>query len=113
MSSRIVVLPVLQELKELLGSPLLKEPHQRTPNGLHLRAGNLGNPALTINEATGDLLELKIASNIGVNEDPGELAGCNDELGNEVNGIVAVASKLRGRALVGSELAIQLEDHRH
>ena len=41
MSDGIVVLPALQELKELLGSPLLKKTHQRRLYGLHFCGGDL------------------------------------------------------------------------
>jgi len=41
MSSGIVVVPVLQELEEILGSPLLEEAHQRRFDGFHFCGGNL------------------------------------------------------------------------
>ena len=41
MSGRIVVLPVLQELEELLCSPFLEEAHQRGFDGFYLIGGDL------------------------------------------------------------------------
>ena len=109
MGSRVLVLPVLQELEELLRSPLLKETHERTPHSLHLVTGNLRDLAVTVHKATRDLLELKVTSDIGVYKDPSELSRSNDKLGNEVDGIVSVTSKLGRRALIRPELAIQLD----
>ena len=40
MSGRIVVLPVLQEFEELLGSPLLEETHQGRFDGFHFCGGD-------------------------------------------------------------------------
>ena len=108
MGSRVLVLPVLQELEELLRSPLLKETHERTPHSLHLVTGNLRDLAITVDEAASDLLELKVASDFGVDEDLRELARRDDELGDEIHGVVAVTTELGGRGLLIPELAIEL-----
>ena len=109
MGSRVIVLPVLEELEELLRATFLKETHERATNGLHLCAGNLRDLAVTEDEGAGDLLELEVARNIGVDEDLGELAGCDDELGHQVHGVVAVTAEVGWRRLVGAELAVQLD----
>ena len=43
-----------------------------------------------------------------MNEDLGQFARSNDELGNEVNSIVAVTPKLSRNGLVGPEFAVEL-----
>lgn len=106
---RVLVLPSLQELEELLGPPLLEETHERALDGLHLGRGDLGDLAIAINVATGDLLEFKVSGDVRVHEDLGELARRNDELGDEINGVVAVATKFGGRFLIGAEFAPELD----
>ena len=106
--SGVIVLPSLQELEELLGAPFLEETHERALDGLHLRAGHLGDLAIAVDEAARDLLELEVARHVRVHEDARELAGRDDELGDEVDGIVAVATQLGRRGLVRPELAIEL-----
>ena len=108
MGSRVLVLPALEELKELLRPPLLKETHERALQRLHLVTGNLGDLAIAVDERAGDLLELEIAGDISVDEDLGELARRDDELRDQVDGVVAVASQLSRRILVWPELAVQL-----
>lgn len=68
MSGWVLVLPVLQKLEEFLGTPLLEQSHQRALNCLHFRARHLGNLAIAINKTTSDLLELKVPSDISVDE---------------------------------------------
>lgn len=104
----IIVPPSLQELEELLRATLLKEAHQRTLNRLHLRTRDLGNPAITIDEAAGNLLELEVACNFGVHQDLGHLARRDDELWDKINGIVAITTKLGGWSLIWAKLAIKL-----
>ena len=108
MSGRVFILPALQELEELLGAPLLKETHKRTLHGLHLVTGDLRDLAIAVHKATCDLFELEVTSDVGVDKDLSELSRGDDELGNKVNSVISVASKLRRRALVWSELAVQL-----
>ena len=104
----VAVLPVLEELEEFLCPPLLKETHEGALDGLHLRAGDLGDLAITVDVTAGDLLELEVARHIGVDKDAGELARRDDELGNEIDSVVTVAAEVLGHSLVGSELAVQL-----
>ncbi len=104
----IIVPPGLQELEELLRTTLLKEAHQRTLDRLHLRTRHLGNPAITIDKTTSNLLELEIACNLGVHQDLGHLARRDDELWDEINGIVAIATEFRGWGLIWTKLAIKL-----
>ena len=109
MGSRVIVLPVLEELKELLRAAFLKETHERATNGLHLCAGNLRDLAVTEDEGASDLLELEVARDIGVDEDLRELARCDDELGHQVHGVVTVTAELGRGRLVGAELAVELD----
>ena len=81
-SGRILILPALEELEELLRPPLLKETHKRALDRLHLRRGDLGDLAIAIHEAAGDLLKFEIAGDVGVHQDLGQLARRDDELGN-------------------------------
>lgn len=106
MGMRVLVFPALQELEELLGSPLLEETHERAANGLHLIAGDFGDPAIAVHVAAGNLLELQVANDVRVHEDLSELARRDDELGNQVHGVVSVATQLCGRALIWLELAV-------
>jgi len=41
MGDGIFIFPVLQELEELLGSPLFEEPHQGRFDGFHFCGGDL------------------------------------------------------------------------
>lgn len=113
MSSRILILPALQKLKELLCPPLLKETHQRALNSFHFSTRDLGDPAISVHVATSDLLELEVTSNISVNEDLGKLSRCDDELGDKINSIVTVATEFSRGRVVRSELAIQLDRTEH
>ena len=107
-SGRILILPALEELEELLRPPLLEQTHEGTLHRLHLRARNLRDLAITIHKAARNLLELEVASDIGVDENACELSRGDDELGNEIDSVVAVATEILGHSLVGPELAVQL-----
>jgi hypothetical protein len=89
---RIFILPSLKELEELLRTTFLEQAHEGACNSLHLRAGNLRDFAITVHEGAGDLLELKVTSDISVNEDIRELSRGNDKLGNQVHGIIAITA---------------------
>ena len=106
--SGVIVPPALEELEELLCPPLLEETHERTLERFYLVTGDLGDLAITVHKATCDLFELEVTSDVGVDKDLSELSRGDDELGNKVNSVISVASKLRRRALVWSELAVQL-----
>ena len=107
-SSRVLVLPALKELEELLCPPLLKETHKRALDRLHLRTRHLGDLAIAVDITAGDLLELEVPSDVGVDEDASELSRGDDELGNEIDGVVAVAAEVLGDSLIGPELAVEL-----
>ena len=108
MSRRVVILPGLEELEELLCPPLLKETHKWTLHGLHLRTGDLADLAIAVDEATCDLLELEVTRHIGMDEDASELARSDDEFGNEIDSVVAVATKVLRRRGAIPELAVEL-----
>lgn len=80
MSGWILLPPILQKFKEFLGTPLLEQTHQRTLNRLQFRARYFGDLTIAINEAARDLLELKVSSDISVDEYLGQLSGSDDEL---------------------------------
>ena len=108
MGSGIFILPALQKLKELLCASFLEKTHQRAPDSLHLGTWYLGDLSITIDKASCNLLELEVPGDIGMDKNLGQLSRSDDELGYEVDSIVTVATKLRGRCLVGPELAIEL-----
>ena len=108
MSGRVFVLPALQELEEFLGTPLLKETHERALHGLHLVTGDLRDLAIAVHKAARDLLELKVPSDIGMDANLGQFTGCDDELGDQVHRVVAIAAKICRGCLVWPELAIEL-----
>lgn len=108
MSSGVLVLPVLKELEEFLCPSLLEQTHQRTLDCFHFSARNLGDSPIAIHETSGDLLELKIASDIGVDKDLRELSGCDNEFWDKVNSVVSVTAEFRRWLLSRTELAIEL-----
>ena len=108
MSSRIIVPPILQELEEFLRTALFKDTHQWAFDCLHLGAGNLRDLAVTVNEAARDLLEFEITSDISMHENLREFSGCYDELWDEIDGIISVTTKLRGRSLITTEFSKEL-----
>jgi hypothetical protein len=107
-SGRVIILPALEELEELLCTSLLEEAHERTLDGLHLSTGNLWDLAVTVDEAARNLLEFEVAGDLSVDEDLCELSRGDDELGDEINGIVTVSAKFLRRGLIRAELAIEL-----
>ncbi|SRR6266550_4437452 len=108
MRGRILVLPVLEKFKELLGPPFLEQAHKRALNSLHFCAGYFGNSPIAIDKTTSNLFEFKITGDVRVDEDPGQFTGRDNEFGYKVNGIVSVAAKLRGGCLIRTEFAVQL-----
>jgi hypothetical protein len=108
MGGWIFVLPALQELEELFGSTLLKKSHERTLDSLHLRTRNFRDLAVAVNKTTSDLLEFEIPSNIRMDENLSKLPRSDNELGNEVHGVVTVATKVGRGSLITPELPIKL-----
>lgn len=106
MGSRILIFPSLQKFEELLGPPLLENPHERATNCLHLIARNLRNLSFAVDVAARNLLEVQITDDVRVHEDLCEFTRGDDKLWNEINSIVPVASKFSRRALIWPELAI-------
>lgn len=106
LSSRIIILPILEELKEFLGPSFLEQTHQRTLDRFHFGTGDLGDSPIAVDKASGDLLELKITSNIGVNKDLRKLSRCDDEFRDKVNSIVTVTTELRRSLLSRTEMAV-------
>lgn len=78
----ILLLVVLDELEELLGAALLKETHERGADGLHLAGRDLGDLSIAVDVGAGDLLELQVASDVGVDQDLDELTVGHHELGD-------------------------------
>jgi hypothetical protein len=108
MGGGILVSPILQKLEEFLRAALLEKTHQWTFHRLHFRAGNLGDLAVTIDETACDLLELEVASDIGVHEDFREFSGRDDELWDEIDSVIPIAAELSGGCLISAEVSIEL-----
>jgi hypothetical protein len=108
MGGRIFVLPVLQELEKFLRATLFEETHQWAFDCLHFRAGNLGDLAITIDEAARDLLEFEVASDISVDEDFREFSGCDDEFWDEIDSVIPIATEPGGGSLICAELSVEL-----
>ena len=91
-------------------SPTLEEPRPAPPltASISVLGTGPGDLAITVDEAASDLLELEIPSDFGVYKDLGELARRDDELGDEIYGVVAVAAELGRWGLLIPELAIEL-----
>ncbi len=106
--SRVIILPILKELEELLGSPLLEQTHEGTPDCFHLGTRDLGDPTITIDETSSNLLEFEVSGDISVDEDPRELSRCDDELGDEIDSIITVATQFSRRCLIWSEFTVEL-----
>lgn len=106
MSGRIIIAPVLEELEEFLRATFLEQAHEWALQGLHLSAWHFGDLAVAVNETTSDLLELEVTCHVGMHKNLGQLAGRDDELWDQVNRVVTVASKLGGRLLAVAKLAI-------
>ena len=54
------------------------------------------------------MLEFKVTGDIGVDEDFGEFTGGNDELGDQVDCVVAVATELCWRLSRSLEVTVKL-----
>ena len=54
------------------------------------------------------MLELEVTGDIGVDEDLGKFTGGDDELGNQVDCVVAVATELCWRLIGSLEVTIKL-----
>lgn len=108
MGGRIFVPPILQELEEFLRATFFKETHQWASDRLHFRAGDLGDPAVAIDEAARDLLELEVASDIGVHEDLREFSGCDDELWDQIDGVIPITTEPGRGGLIFAELSVEL-----
>ena len=105
---RVVIFPSLEKLEELLRSTFLKEAHQRTSDRLHLGAWHFGNPAIAVDKTACDLLEFEIARDIRMDKDLGKLPRGDDELGDKIDGVVAIAAQLFRCLLSRPEFAPEL-----
>ena len=108
MGSRVIVLPVLEELKELLRPTLFEEPHQRTPDSFELCAWNFRYLSIAEDVGGGDLLELEIPSDFSVNEHVCQFARGDDEFRDEIDCVVSVTTEVLGRFHAISEVLVHL-----
>lgn len=92
MSSRILLLPVLQVLEKVPRPPLFKQTHQRTFHSLHLGTRHFRDFSISVDIGTGDDLEFEVTRDVSMDEHSGELARGEDEFRDEVDSVVAVAA---------------------
>lgn len=104
----VLLLVVLDELKELLGTALLKETHKGGADSLHLAGRDLGDLSIAVDEGAGDLLELQVAGDVGVDQDLDELSIGHHELGDQVDVVVTVAAQFSWGSLAATELSKEL-----
>lgn len=108
MSGRIIVLPVLQELEKAPRPSLLKQPHQATRECLPFIGRHLGDSSVPEHIGAGDLLEFEVSGDVGLDEHLRELTGCQNELWNQIDGVVSVPTEALGRGRV-AEFVVELE----
>jgi hypothetical protein len=107
--SGILFLPSLKENEKVPRPPLLKHPHQRTHHRLALVTRHLADASIAVDVRPSDDLELEVSNDIGVDEHPRELAGGQDELGNQVDGVVSVPAEVECCGRFGlTELLVEL-----
>lgn len=92
MSSRILLLPILQVLEKVPRPPLFKQTHQRTLHSLHLSTRHFRDPSISVDVGTGDDLEFEITRDVGMDEHSGKLARGEDEFRDKVDSVVAVTA---------------------
>ena len=100
----VVLVNVDEELAE---ATLLEETHERRPEGLLGGGGDLEDLAILVHVRSIDGLELQVASYLGMEEHLGKISAGHDELGDEVDVVVAVGTEERG-GLTGLELFVQV-----
>ena len=106
-SGRILVLPTLQKHEKVPRSTLFEQAHQAAPQRLALVGRDLVDLAITVDVGPGDLLEFEVSNDVGVDEHSGKVAACQDELGDEVDGVVSITSEgVGGRAV--AEFLVEL-----
>jgi len=108
MGCRVIIFPILEEGKEVSCPPLFKEAHQGRFQCLRFCRGYLGNFAIPIDERASDLLELKVTGHVGMDEDLGKFTRGDDELGDQVDCVVAVATELCWRLSRSLEVTVKL-----
>lgn len=113
MSGRVLLLELSNPLEELLCPSLFEQSHERGPQSLtgvrgHLGHSRLGSLAL-LDVAAGDLLKFQVSSNIGGNQDVGQLSVGHQQLGDQVDVPVVDPPVLLPGLLAGSKVAVLLE----
>ena len=93
--------------EELAEATLLEQTHERRSKGLLGGGGDLEDLAVLVHVRSIDGLELQVASYLGVEEHLGKIAAGHDELGDEIDVVVAVGTEER-RGLTGLELFVQV-----
>mmetsp|Transcript_30538 Transcript_30538/g.57215 ORF Transcript_30538/g.57215 Transcript_30538/m.57215 type:complete len:316 (-) Transcript_30538:54-1001(-) len=102
-----VVLVNVQE--EVAEAAFLKQSHERRRERLFGRGRDLQNLASLVHVGSSNALEVKIPSNLGVEEHFGEVSGRHDKLGNQIDIVITVLSQIR-RGLSSLELLKEIRE---
>lgn len=103
-SRGVLVLPVLQKHEKVSRPTLLEQAHQAAPQRLALVGRDLVDLAITVDVGSSDLLEFEVSNDVGVDEHSGKVSAGQDELGNEVDGVVSITSEGVGGGAVAEFL---------
>lgn len=114
MSAGIILVIFPNPLEELLGPSLLKQTHQRRPEGFtsvrgHLCNGSLGAAAL-LHVTSRNLSELEVSGDIGGNENVGQLSVRHEQLGHEVDVPAVDTAVFLPRFLALLHVAVHFEE---
>ena len=93
--------------EELAEATLLEQSHERRSKGLLGGGGDLQNLTVLVHVRSINGLELQVASYLGMEEHLGKITAGHDELGDQIDVVVAVGAEER-RGLTGLELFIQV-----
>lgn len=107
-SSGVIILPVLNELEEFLGSPLLKKAHQGRFDCFQFGGGDLGDLSIPVDEATGDLFEFEVFGDLRVDQDACKFTRSDDKLWYQIDVIVPVPAKVGRHGLVWTKFTVEL-----
>ena len=103
----LVGIVLIDEEEELAEAALLEEPHKGGAEGLVGGGRHLKDFPSLVDIGSVDGLELQVARHLGVEEHLGQVATGHDELGDEVDVVVAVGAE-EGRGLPGLELFVEV-----
>lgn len=110
MRSFIVILPVLDELKELLQAALLDDADQGGCDSLGLAGRDLGDLSFAVYKGSRNLLKFQVPRDIGVCQESDNFSVSHHELWNKVNVVVSVTTQIGRNGFVGAIFAVKLRE---